>query len=331
MKYNKKLLGRANAALAERKEANSAEHERRLKEVYSAIPEIEDIDGRIRRLMAEVGRAAFSRREDRRARIDTLHESVTSLQMRRAELLVENGLPFDWMDEIISCPLCRDTGYTAAGMCTCLKKLYNTELTKSLSTLLRSGNESFDGFDLSLYPDEYLQAFGCNPREYMAKVLHFCRGWAEDFSPAAQSLIFIGKPGLGKTFLSACIARAVAQQGYTVCYDTAVSVFNAFEMQQFARSTEDGEAASDKVDQMLTCDLLILDDIGTEVLTPVVQSAFYTLVNTRLGSGLATVLNTNLYPDDFRARYSAPVCSRIDGYYKSVSFFGNDIRRILKK
>ena len=331
MKYNKKLLGRANAALADLKEANSAEHERRIKAVYSAIPEIEETDARIRQLMAEVGRTAFSRREDRQARIDALHESVTSLQMRRAELLVGAGYPYNWLDEIISCPLCRDTGYTASGMCACLKKLYNMELTKSLSALLRSGDECFERFDLSLYPDEYLQSFGCNPREYMGKVLNFCRGWAESFSPEAQSLIFIGKPGLGKTFLSACIARAVAQQGYTVCYDTAVSVFTAFEMQQFARSTEDGEAASEKVDQMLTCDLLILDDIGTEVLTPVVQSAFYTLVNTRLGSGLATVLNTNLYPDDFRARYSAPICSRIDGCYKSVSFFGNDIRQILKK
>ena len=330
MTYNPRLLARANARLAEQREKNKAEQERRLAGVYRKIPEIEEIDARLRAQMVEVARLAFSKEEDRDQKLLSLREENLSLQMERTELLVKNGYPLTWLDEIVSCPICRDSGRTDRGICQCLEKLYNRELTRSLSTLLKTGNESFDSFDLSLYPNEYSEYFKCVPREYMQKVYSYCRHYAECFPQVEEDLLLQGRPGLGKTYLSACIAREVAGKGFSVCYDTAVSAFQAFERVQFVRSPEDAEEAGEKVRQMLSCDLMILDDLGTEVVTPMVNSALYTLINTRAGNDRRTMISTTLYPDELAARYTPSICSRIEGFFKPIHFAGNDIRMLLK-
>ena len=331
MPYNARLLARARARLSDIREENAAERQKRLRNVYSNVPEIEAIDNKLRSQMIELARLAVARREDSDQTITALRENNLSLQMRRAELLVENGFPLTWTDEIYSCPHCHDTGRTPSGVCSCLNALYNKELSKSLSSLLRNGDESFDAFDLSLYSDKYSDYFQCVPREYMRKVFTFCREYAETFSPScSENLLFQGDPGLGKSYLSACIGREVAEKGLTVFYDTAVSVFSSFEKQQFSRNTDEAEAAAELVQNMLTCDLMILDDLGTEMTTPMVMSALYTLINTRLNNRKSTLINTTLYPDELHARYSSSICSRLDGFYKTIHFAGSDIRTILK-
>ena len=330
MPYNPKLLARARAKLNEIREENKAEHERRLRSVYQKVPEIQAIDARLSTQWMELTRLAFSRDEDQQEKIGALKEENLSLQMKRAELLVQNGYPITWLDEIVSCPICHDTGSTDAGICQCLEKLYNKELTLSLSTLLHTGDECFDRFDFSLYSDVYSDYFKCVPREYMGKVLRYCREYAEEFPAVKEDLLFQGEPGLGKTYLSACIAREVANRGYSVCYDTAVAAFSAFEKQQFSRSPEEAETGAAKVRSMLECDLLILDDLGTEVVTPVVNSALYTLINTRLNNSRRTIISTTLYADELASRYTSSIASRLDGFYKTIHFAGSDIRLILR-
>lgn len=332
MPYNGKILGRANARLADIREKNRAEQERRLKAVYAAVPEIERIDAELRTQVSALLRLAVSRDEGRDASIAALREENLSLQMKRAELLAEHGYPIDWLDDIFSCPRCRDTGRLEDGsLCSCLDAIYNRELSAELSTLLHSGNESFDNFDLSLYPESYSDYYGCIPRSYMKKVLDYCRSYAESFPDVEGSLLLRGEPGLGKTFISACIARAVIEKGYSVFYDTAVSAFSAFEIQQFSRNSPEGDAAAEKVRRMLDCDLMILDDLGTEVPTPMVQSALYTLINTRCSAGRPVIINTTLYSEDFTSRYGASISSRITGWFKEIVFVGEDIRALLKK
>lgn len=330
MPYNGKILARANARLAELREQNKAEHDRRLAHVYARVPEIEAIDASLRAQMVELAKLAFSRSPDAAEKIEALKEKNLDMQMRRAELLVGSGFPRGYLDDIYSCPLCHDSGNDGTKICRCLEKLYNQELSKELSSLLRTGNECFENFDLTLYPGQYSEYFNCVPREYMGRVYSYCKEYAETFPQVSTDLLFQGEPGLGKTFLSACIARVVAGKGYSVCYDTAVSAFSAFEKQQFPRTLEDAELSSEKVSRMLSCDLLILDDLGTEVVTPVVLSALYTLINTRTGASRRTIINTNLYPDDLASRYTASICSRLDGYFKTVRFAGEDIRQSLK-
>jgi DNA replication protein DnaC len=135
---------------------------------------------------------------------------------------------------------------------------------------------------------------------------------------------------LGKTFLSACIAREVSEGGFSVVYDTAGIIFSRFEEQKFSRDMQDVREAKDVTRKYLRCDLLILDDLGSELTTPFVQSALYQLVNTRLIEGRSTIVSSNFTMDDLRQRYTPQIISRLEGEYETLPFFGKDIR-LLKK
>ena len=322
MALDGKLLARARVKLADIHEANLQEQENRLRRIYLRIPEIESIDAQLRSHMTELVRLTISRDEMLKARLEALEKENLELQARRTELLVGNGYAEDWLEPIFSCPHCRDTGYIDGKICSCLRRLYNKELTDELGVLLRSGDECFDNFDLSLYGEN---------RFAMEFVFNTCRAYANEFSQSSMNMLFQGGTGLGKTFLSACIARVVAEKGFSVCYDTAVSALEAFEMRKFARDIEAADKASVKVSRMLDCDLMILDDLGTEMTTSVSVSALYTLINTRLVNGKTTIISTNLTDDELRRRYTPQICSRIDGEFTKLPFMGQDIRKIKKE
>mgnify|MGYP002870096286 CR=1 FL=1 len=211
------------------------------------------------------------------------------------------------------------------------EKRYNRELTRELSALLRNGNESFACFDLKLYSDTPEPESGISPRQAMAVVFDACRNFADAFPDVSTNLLLRGGTGLGKTYLSACIARVVAEKGYSVCYDSASSALDAFERQKFSRSPEDAEAAAIRVSRMLSCDLMILDDLGTEMVTSMSLSALYTLLNGRLNAGLRTVISTNCTDEDLERRYTPQICSRIHGEFLELPFYGSDIRQLKKR
>jgi len=325
MPYDGKLLARAREKLEQRRADNQAEQQRRLAAVYARVPEIRQIDERMRAQMAELIRLTISKRPDLKEQIGRLETDNRDLQIRRAELLVENGWPVEYLDEIFTCPKCRDTGLYQGAPCECLNKLYNHELTKELGVLLRSGDESFERFDLSLYSASPLPG-GLSPRETMSMVYDFCRRFAADFPKVSANLLLQGDTGLGKTYLSACIARVVAAKGCSVCYDTASSALEAFERQKFARSPEEAEAAALRVNRMLSCDLMILDDLGTEMVTTMSTSALYTLINTRLVNDKKTIISTNCTDEELARRYSPQIYSRLLGEFKHLPFVGTDIR-----
>lgn len=153
MMYDGKLLALARAGLEKDREANRSEQQRRIDLAYHQIPELEQIDLTLRSHMAELVRLTLSKPTDLQDRIHELQERNLDLQMRRAELLTQNGYAVDWLDEIYSCPICRDTGYVGTEICDCLRRRCNLEMTRELSGLLKSGQESFDNFDLNYYPD----------------------------------------------------------------------------------------------------------------------------------------------------------------------------------
>ncbi len=331
MAYDGKLLALAREALEREREDNQAEQRRRTEEVYRSIPQIEQIDNCLRGQMCELARLTLSKQPDLKVRLDALKESNLDLQMRRAELLHEHGYPLDYLDEIFSCTECRDTGIVNGGLCACMKRRYNRELTRDLSALLRNGNESFDHFDLTLYSDQPETESGISPRQAMLIVFDACRRFADAFPAVSSNLLLRGGTGLGKTYISACIARVVADKGYSVCYDSSVSALEAFERQKFPRSPEDAESASLRVSRMLSCDLLILDDLGTEMVTPMALSALYTLLNTRLNEGLHTVISTNCSNEELERRYTPQICSRIHGEFLELPFYGTDIRLLRRR
>ncbi len=329
MAYDGKLLARARARLEEEKADREAGRRRRVEQVYREVPEIGEIDGRLRAQMARLVRLTVSRGPNLQGQIAALKEENLDLQVRRAELLVAHGWPPEYLDEQIACPKCRDTGVYQGRPCVCLERLYNQELTKELGVLMRNGDESFERFDLGLYSDRTDPALGASPREAMSVVYDACKKFAENFPRVSSNLLLQGGTGLGKTYLSACIARTVAAKGFSVCYDTAASALDAFERQKFLRDSEERTEASVRAGRMLSCDLMILDDLGTEMPSPSSGSALYTLLNTRLINSRRTVISTNLSGEELARRYSGQICSRLEGEFLHLRFVGEDIR--LKK
>ena len=330
MTYDGKLLARARTQLENQRAANREEQQRRTAEVYARVPEIREIDRTLRAQMASLVRLTIGKGPDMAEQIAALREANLDLQMRRAELLTAYGFGADYLAEIVSCPKCRDTGVYEGGVCTCLDRLYNAELTKELGTLLRRGDESFERFDLTYYPDCYDEVKHLNPRETMRMVLDACLQFADAFPTNVSNLMFQGNTGLGKTYLSACIARVVAGRGFSVCYETAAAALDNYERAKFSRDTEEGEAAATRIRRMESCDLMILDDLGTEMVTPMSQSALYTLVNDRLVDRRITIISTNLSNAELTQKYLPQISSRLIGEFKHLPFVGQDIRQLKK-
>ena len=246
-----------------------------------------------------------------------------ALQAEKARLLTGRGYPADCLDDRPFCPQCGDSGWVGSRMCACLKALCTQEQIRELSSLLDLGEQSFDQFSL----DWYSPLGSPSPRENMEFIYDVCLSYAQKFRTFPfRNLLLYGPPGLGKTFLSACIARVVSEHGFSVVYDTAVNIFAQFETQKFSRDEDDTREARDGTRRYLGCDLLILDDLGSEMTTPFVQSALYQLLNTRLTGGKRTIISTNLTPDDIRRRYTPQLASRLEGEYHMLRFFGEDIR-----
>lgn len=299
---------------------------RRHETAYKRVPELRQLDEALSALMGRAAAAAMTGGD-----MDALRGESLELQARRAELLVENGWPADWLDGAWECPKCRDTGYVLGRPCQCLTKLYEREQAKDLSALLKLGDERFSTFDLRWYdpvpePDNSVSA-----REQMESVYWICRDYADHFGPGSMNLLFQGGTGLGKTFLSACIAREVARRGFSVVYETAVDALGTFERERFSRDGEETEQAQSQVRRMTTCDLLILDDLGTELVTEFSKSALYTLINTRLVGRGKTIISTNLAESQLARRYTPQIASRLEGEYQVLRFVGADIRKLKKE
>ena len=328
MALDGKILRRARDRLERMKAERAARTQRRLEEVYQRAPQLRAVDARIRETMLDAMQLVLSGAAEDDARVEELRMENSQLQLQRAETLGRLGLPADYTDEGYMCPKCRDTGYCGAGLCSCLKALYAQEQKEELSGLLKLGEQTFDAFDLDWYDDTPDPSTGISPRQSMEFVYETCVAYARRFGARSRNLLFTGGTGLGKTFLSACIARVVAEKGCSVVYETAAELFARFEAEKFARG--DAADSSGDVRRYLNCDLLILDDLGTEMTTVFVTSALDTLVNTRLAAGKKTIISTNLTEADIAARYSPQIASRVQGEYQALRFYGQDIR-LLKK
>jgi DNA replication protein len=327
MAYDGKIMRRA----LQKYEADRKRREERFREREEAVcarePRLREIQRELRATMSRLITSALQRGTDPRPAIDALRDENMSLQRERAELLGKMGLPADCLEEKPNCPLCGDTGYRKGEVCRCLREYYAREQKRELSRMLDLGSQSFETFSLQWYSDLPDPDMGISPRENMEKNLESCRRFADEFGQQPQNLLLTGSPGLGKTFLSAAIARDVSDAGASVVYDTAGGVFERFEAWKFGRE----EQAAEDTNRVLACDLLILDDLGTEMTTAFVQSALYQILNTRLMTEKSTIVNTNLSPGEIGSRYSPQILSRLEGEYETLVFFGDDIRLLRRR
>lgn len=330
MSYDGKILRRALARFDEEKQRREEDARSRERAVYRKCPRIEQINIELSRTMAKIIASGLRRGADPRPAIAALREENLDLQAERARLLEEMGYPADYLEQKPRCPECGDTGFRGSEMCTCLRDYYVRVQNEELSQLLDLGSQSFETFSFDYYSPAPDFDLGTSPRMNAERNYDVCQDYAHEFSPRSGNLLLSGDTGLGKTFLSASIARVVSENGHSVVYDTASHIFSRFEAQKFRRESGEEDADGD-VERYLKCDLLIIDDLGTEMTTSFVQSAFYQIVNTRLMTGKKTVISTNLSPDEIGSRYGAAVRSRIEGEYRILPFFGEDIRRLKKQ
>lgn len=329
MSLDGKLLSRAKARLDEKKRAQEAEYNRRMIYVYDRNPKIRELDQEIKGTVIDVIGFALSNGGNPETAIEDIRDENLYLQSELRNELMAAGFSADYVDYKYLCEKCHDTGYQGAKICSCLLDIYKQEQKKDLSSLFKLGTETFDNFELDYYDDAADPATRISPRQRMEVIYETCLEYARKFGKNSCNLFLNGGTGLGKTFLSACIARVVSDRGFSVVYDTASAVFSKFEDEKFSKS-EDSKSLREDVNRYLNCDLLILDDLGTEMTTTFTVSALYTLINTRLTLGKKTVMNSNLSLEELRGRYSLQIMSRLVGEYQILTFFGRDIR-LLKK
>ena len=328
MAYDGRVLRLALQRFEEDRRERQERCRERRERIFTRQPRLRQIDAELRSTMSRIITSALRRGTDPASAIAVLRDENLSLQAEKRELLAKLGLPENALDETPACPLCGDTGYRDGRMCRCLRSYCAREQQRELSRMLDLGSQSFDTFDLSWYSDRLEPGQRKSARQHMEeKVYNSCAEYASHFGKRPENLLLFGAPGLGKTHLSAAIAREVSERGFSVVYDTAGHIFGQFEQQKFGREEE----ADDHVERVLSCDLLILDDLGSEMTTAFVQSALYQIINTRLMERRSTIISTNLTPEGIAQRYSPQIASRIEGEYTLLPFVGEDIRRLKKE
>ena len=328
MAYDRALLSSILRQMERQHDQYEAEAEQRRYRLTHAIPRLGDIDRELRATSAKAMRIAFeSNNTD--AAIDQLRARNLELQAEKRRLLLENGYPADYLAVAEDCPICHDTGYAGSQLCRCVKQKAAALQTKRLSSLLPVDQQTFDTFQLDYYSAQPDSRFNISPRELAAYNFQACRRFSEQFGDAYENLLLFGSAGLGKTFLSSCIARSVTERGFSVCYDTAISVFDQYNSAKFGSG--DHADAAQAIERFRSADLLIMDDLGTEMPSAFHTSCLYDLLSGRLMRRLPTILSTNLLPADLETRYSAAIASRILGEFTQLRFIGSDIRKIRKK
>ncbi len=319
MAYSLEVVQRARARLAQAKEDRESENRQHLALAYAKVPRLREIDGLLRRSMAQAAQAAFLQGSDGRQLMERIRDENLALQRERARLAAEN-FEEGYLDDSPICVHCGGSGYIGSTMCECLQELCRQEQKKEV-TILSGNKETFNQFRLDYYSDRFDPKYGASPRTIMEHNLKICRSYAFSFSAAGGNLLFNGSTGLGKTFLSACIARAVADRGYSVVYETASHLFTKLEKAKFSPSDESLQEA----EKFRTCDLLILDDLGTEMPGQFVTAALYSLINDRLLGNKPMIISTNLNIDEIGRRYSPQIASRLHSFQR-LTFVGEDIR-----
>ena len=296
----------------EEKEAQTkkrhTEHEERINKARKIFPRIDEIELELSSLGASLMKAAIS------GKLDELEEIK-----KKSEALVKEKNELQNKAEIITytplCSLCNDTGRVKGKICNCVKEIAKELSLNSLKRTTPATDCSFDNFNLKYYPE--------NEQLRMKNIFDFSKNYADTFSFASGNVLFMGKCGLGKTHISLAVANAVIEKGFYCVYGSAQDLFSAAEKEHFSYLGE-----TEKRDMLLNCDLLIIDDLGTEFFTNFTQSLFYNIVNTRILNRKPTFINTNLNFDELEARYTPRITSRFVGEYTIKKFEGNDIRQL---
>lgn len=317
MGYRREDYIKANELLADRKRTAEAAAARRLSDIHAKLPEIGRIDSELAGTERKIIDAIRLGPDGVKARMAELEAENLVLTEKRASVLLANGYPANYTEPEYFCPDCGDTGYVDGKMCVCKKRALVMAGYESSGVGALMKTQSFDTFSFDYYTGDALIKAKNN--------YAVTKRYAENFSGKGDgNLLFAGATGLGKTHLSTSVAVTVIERGFDVKYETAQNLVGDFEDKQFrnAYSVQD----EDPTERYFDCDLLIIDDLGTEMTNQFTVSCLYNLINSRINRGKATIINTNLSSAELRRRYSDRITSRLFGEFAVLLFEGGDIR-----
>lgn len=294
-------------------------HEERVEEVYCACPRILDIENEIIDLSAESARLIISGGS---AQMQAYRGKLEKLEAERRRILLSSGYPDDYLEPVYDCPYCHDTGIAEGRQCNCFKKKVTDMFYMNSNLKNIVGSENFGTFSFDWYSKTDIDSVsGISSFDNAKEVFNICRLFVSRFDTEFHNLLIYGATGVGKTFLSNCIAKELLDSSHSVIYLTAIEFFDAFSSLGYNEELTDTAAES-----ILGCDLLIIDDLGTELSNTFTNSKLFYCINERMLRRRATIISTNLSPRELSGIYSERIMSRITSVYTILKIFGKDIR-----
>ena len=321
MRYSEEAFDKAENELSRRRQEAELEYEDRAAEICSRSPEA----AALKRRLETTGIQFFTivkSGEDVEEKINELKAENLRLQNELGDILEKLTGDRHYLDIRYTCAACGDTGYREGKRCSCFTELLKRYAAEELTVECGIELHDFSEFRTDLYPTESDR--GINPREKMEIMLGNCRSYAENFSTDSQSMLFVGKTGLGKTFMSSCIAKTVIGKGFSVIFGSVSEYLRRVENEHFGRSDDN------TLSILSSCDLLILDDLGSEFRSPFYESALYDIINTRINARKPMIISTNLSGSELDRCYNERIVSRLMGCFAPIMFFGTDIRQKLR-
>lgn len=320
IKYSTGAFEKAEEELSRRRNNAESEHKRRVEEIDAAAPEISILQKSLANTGMELMQLVVGGGENTAELVAKVREKNIRTQQAIGDLLEAVKGDRHYLDVPYFCDVCKDSGYVNGSRCECFKTLLRKYTTEALNANCHIKMHDFSEFRLDYYEQDSENGF--SPREKMTQNFQYCKGYAENFTPTADSLFFFGKTGLGKTFLSSCIAAKVIENGYNVVFGSVLDFFRTIENEHFGRTQ------GDTLSLIIGCELLILDDLGSEFQTSFTESVLYDIVNSRLNLDRPTIISTNLSIGEFNSKYNERIVSRITGCYTPITFIGKDIRHL---
>ena len=292
---------------------------KRREEIKNKYPEILELDTTIQKLCLNLSMAALRGITDQNE-LNNIKEEITDLRAKKYEMLVSHGYNPDYLNLHYNCPKCKDTGFIGIDKCSCFKskliKLYykDSDLEEAVKT------NNFKNFNINLYSNHKLNDERYTPRKNIEDILEYINGeYLPNFKNSNTNLLFYGNSGTGKTFLSWCIAKELLDKGFLVVYKTSDDLLRALKDIKFNNDT-------DLENLLINCDLLIIDDLGSEQITDFSSTELFTLINKKILKNKKMLISTNLSLPLISKRYSERISSRIIGEFKLFKFIAEDIR-----
>ena len=292
---------------------------KRREEIKNKYPEILELDTTIQKLCLNLSMAALRGITDQNE-LNNIKEEITDLRAKKYEMLVSHGYNPDYLNLHYNCPKCKDTGFIGIDKCSCFKskliKLYykDSDLEEAVKT------NNFKNFNINLYSNHKLNDERYTPRKNIEDILEYITGeYLPNFKNSNTNLLFYGNSGTGKTFLSWCIAKELLDKGFLVVYKTSDVLLRELKDIKFNNDT-------DLENLLINCDLLIIDDLGSEQITDFSSTELFTLINKKILKNKKMLISTNLSLPLISKRYSERISSRIIGEFKLFKFFTEDIR-----